>query len=77
MTAGVLPVRGAGTSSPVPMGRWGEASELAAAVAFLLSPEPGSSPASRCPWTGAHPGHDGAVPHYAARLLERETQGRS
>ena len=56
----------------VPMGRWGEASELAAAVSFLLSPDASFITGVALPVDGGVNANAGQFPTYAARRSARE-----
>lgn len=55
----------------VPMGRWGDASELAAAVAFLISPDASFITGVALPVDGGTLATTGQFPTYAARLHKR------
>lgn len=54
--------------SVVPMARWGEASELAAAVSFLLSPDSSFITAVALPVDGGVTANTGQFPTYGSRI---------
>jgi meso-butanediol dehydrogenase / (S,S)-butanediol dehydrogenase / diacetyl reductase len=56
----------------VPMARWGESSELAAAVSFLLSPAASFITGVALPVDGGVTANTGQFPTYAARLARRQ-----
>jgi meso-butanediol dehydrogenase/(S,S)-butanediol dehydrogenase/diacetyl reductase len=59
--------------SRVPMARWGDASELAAAVAFLISPDASFITGVALPVDGGITANTGQFPTYGERLLRRES----
>lgn len=59
----------------VPMARWGEASELAAAVAFLLSPDSSFITGVALPVDGGVTATTGQFPTYAARQARKAAEG--
>jgi len=74
MTAGMRdrPETEATMALVVPMGRWGEASELAAAVSFLLSPDASFITAVALPVDGGVNANAGQFPTYASRRAARQ-----
>lgn len=56
----------------VPMGRWGEPSELAAAASFLLSKDASFITGVALPVDGGLSADSGAIQLYGARLVDRE-----
>ncbi len=59
----------------VPMARWGEASELAAAVAFLLSPDSSFITGVALPVDGGVTATTGQFPTFAARQAKKAAEG--
>ncbi len=59
----------------VPMARWGEASELAAAVSFLLSPDSSFITGVALPVDGGVTATTGQFPTFSARQAKKAAEG--